>query len=118
MISSPADRDAIAGCTWFGFFAMCIGMFIAILDIQIVASYITETYSWHWLFLINLAPGIVVSLLVPVLMRSGRADWALLRHVDGWSLLLVAVCLASLELVLKEGPPRGWGDLYVLALGF
>jgi DHA2 family multidrug resistance protein len=82
----------------------------------VVGGYITETYSWHWLFLINLAPGILVSLLVGLLVRTGRPDWTLLRSCDLASLVLLAVSLASLEIVLKEAPPRGWGNPLVLTL--
>jgi MFS transporter, DHA2 family, multidrug resistance protein len=82
----------------------------------VVGGYITETYSWHWLFLINLAPGIVVSLLVGVLLRTGRADWTLLRSFDFASLALLAACLASLEIMLKEAPARGWANPLILAL--
>jgi len=82
----------------------------------VVGGYITETYSWHWLFLINLGPGIVVSLLVGLLLRTGRPDWTLLRSFDFESLALLAVCLASLEILLKEAPPRGWGNPLVLGL--
>ncbi len=84
----------------------------------IVGGYITETYSWHWLFLINFAPGLIVTILVPAALRLGHADWSLLRHIDAASLVLAGACLASLELLLKEGPPRGWGNSYVLALAF
>jgi DHA2 family multidrug resistance protein len=82
----------------------------------VVGGYITETYSWHWLFLINLAPGIAVSLLVGALVRTGRPDWTLLRSFDFASLALLAICLASLELVLKEAPPRGWTSPFVLVM--
>lgn len=84
----------------------------------IVGGYITDTYSWHWLFLINVTPGVAVSILVPYLLRTGHADWRLLRDLDVASLLLTAACLGCLELLLKEAPTRGWGDPLVLALGF
>ena len=48
----------------------------------VVGGYITETYSWHWLFLINLAPGALVVPLVAVLIRVGRPDWRLLPYLD------------------------------------
>jgi DHA2 family multidrug resistance protein len=82
----------------------------------IVGGYITETFSWHWLFLINLAPGILVTAVTAAMLRTGRPDWSLLQHFDHTSLVLLAVTLATLELVLKDGPPRGWGNIYVLAL--
>ena len=82
----------------------------------VVGGYITETYSWHWLFLINLAPGIVVTLLVALTLRTGRPDWSLLRTFDLASLALLAISLASLEILLKEAPPLGWTNPWVLGL--
>jgi MFS transporter, DHA2 family, multidrug resistance protein len=99
--------------------ATAIGGFFAVLAPTlgpVVGGYITETFSWHWLFLINLVPGLVVSMLVPMLLRTTRGDRTLLRHVDILSLVLVALCLTSLEVVLKEAPTRGWGDGLVLTL--
>src|SRR5271166_5999308 len=49
-----------------------------------VGGFITDRYSWHWLFLINVPPGFLVALP------------------------LLAVFLASLQLLLKEAPQRGW----------
>jgi DHA2 family multidrug resistance protein len=34
----------------------------------IVGGWITETYSWHWLFLINFVPGIVSAGLAGALL--------------------------------------------------
>jgi DHA2 family multidrug resistance protein len=82
----------------------------------IVGGYITDTYSWHWLFLINLPTGLAVTVLVPYLLNTGRADWSLLRHMDVASLVLAAACLGSLEVVMTEAPQRGWGDPLVLGL--
>jgi len=37
-VSVAADRDTTAVATWAGFLLMCLGMFMAILDIQVVAT--------------------------------------------------------------------------------
>ena len=79
-------------------------------------GFITETYSWHWLFLINVGPGIVACAVAAVALRTGGGDWSLLRRFDYPSLALLTLCLASLEIALKEGPPRGWSDPLVLVL--
>jgi DHA2 family multidrug resistance protein len=82
----------------------------------VVGGWITETWSWHWLFLINLAPGIVAALIGAVMLPRDETDLAHLRALDGLSLLLMAVALATLEIMLKEAPSRGWSSLPVLAL--
>ncbi len=106
----PEDRR-ILPTTVAGIFAM-----LAPTLGPVVGGYITDAYSWHWLFLINLPPGLLVILLAGVLLRLGRPDWALLRHLDYPGALLAAIFLGTVELLLKEGPKRGWTGGLVLAL--
>src|SRR3981081_4290748 len=74
----------------------------------IVGGWITETWSWHWLFLINVAPGIVAATATPFLLPRARPRFADLATLDGLSLALMAIALASLEIGLKEAPHDGW----------
>jgi len=81
----------------------------------VVGGWITETYSWHWLFLINMAPGIFSAALASVLLPKVPMRLGDLRAVDVLALGLLAVALASLEIALKEAPLRGWGSGFVLS---
>src|SRR6202171_1786954 len=74
----------------------------------VVGGWITETYSWHWLFLINVAPGIMAAATTPFLLPRGRPRFADFASDDGYSLALLAVSLASLEIGLKQAPHDGW----------
>lgn len=73
-----------------------------------VGGFITQTYSWHWLFLINIVPGVLSCGLVAVCLDKEAPDWARLRQLDGLGLLLMAAALALLEIGLKEAPQQGW----------
>ncbi len=77
----------------------------------IVGGWITETYSWPWLFLINVLPGIIAALVASVSLPKGRTSFDQLRHLDVTSLALGAVALAALEIAIKEAPKRGWTSL-------
>jgi DHA2 family multidrug resistance protein len=74
----------------------------------VVGGWITETWSWHWLFLINVAPGVIAATATPFLLSDERPRFADLATLDGYSLALLAVSLASLEVGLKEAPHAGW----------
>ena len=39
----------------------------------VVGGWITETYSWHWLFLINVIPGIIAAAATPLLLPRDTA---------------------------------------------
>src|SRR5580693_8933986 len=35
----------------------------------VIGGWITDTLNWHWLFYVNLLPGIAITVLVPTLVR-------------------------------------------------
>jgi DHA2 family multidrug resistance protein len=74
----------------------------------VVGGWITETWSWHWLFLINVAPGIIAAVATPLLLPRAQPRFADLLTLDGISLALMATSLACLELGLKQAPEDGW----------
>ena len=79
-----------------------------------VGGWITDNYSWHWLFFINLVPGIFVAVMVPILVRIDRPNLALLRGADYLGMTLMALFLGCLEYTLEEGPRWDWfGDTTV-----
>jgi DHA2 family multidrug resistance protein len=106
----PKERQAIA-TTIAGVLAV-----LAPTVGPVVGGWLTETYSWHWLFLINVIPGILAALVAVRSLPRGRLDTAELRNLDVLSLILMAVSLASLELALKEAPTSGWTSVYIAGL--
>ena len=48
----------------------------------VIGGYITDAWSWHWLFYLNLVPGIAVTLLVPRYVNFDTADVSLLKKGD------------------------------------
>jgi len=74
----------------------------------VIGGWITDTWSWHWLFYINLVPGILVTILVPLLVRVDKPDWGLLKQADYLGIVLMSLFLGCLEYVLEEGPRWDW----------
>ena len=76
-----------------------------------VGGWITDNYSWHWLFFVNLVPGIFVAVVVPMLVRIDKPNLALLKGADYPGMILMALFLGCLEYTLEEGPRWDWfGD--------
>jgi MFS transporter, DHA2 family, multidrug resistance protein len=82
----------------------------------VVGGWITFTYSWPWLFLINVGPGMTAASLAWSSLPSGRPLGEEARNLDLTSLGLGAVALAALEISIKEAPKRGWTSLWVVGL--
>jgi DHA2 family multidrug resistance protein len=73
-----------------------------------VGGYLTEALSWHWLFFINIIPGVAVTVAALALIDFDKPDYALLDHFDWWGLIAMAGFLGALEYVLEEGPRNDW----------
>jgi MFS transporter, DHA2 family, multidrug resistance protein len=75
-----------------------------------VGGYLTDAYSWHWLFFVNVVPGIIVAISTFLLVDFDQPDLALLRNFDWCGLISMAGFLGALEYVLEEGPRYEWFD--------
>lgn len=80
-----------------------------------LGGWITDTYSWHWVFLINVPMGLLSLLLVGTLVKepsSAEEERAELLskglRVDYVGFVLIAVGLGALEFVLDEGQRNDW----------
>ena len=74
----------------------------------IAGGWITQTYSWHWLFLINVAPGILSAAGAVWLLPVEKPAPGEARALDILSLAGMTLALTTLEIALKEAPHRGW----------
>src|SRR5438067_3928028 len=73
-----------------------------------VGGYLTDLWSWHWLFLINIGPGILVATAAWLLIDFDEPDWSLIKRFDWFGLATMALFLGTLEYVLEEGPSNDW----------
>jgi DHA2 family multidrug resistance protein len=82
-----------------------------------VGGYLTDLFSWHWLFLINVIPGIIVTTISFLLIDFDKPDLKLLRQFDWFGFLSMAGFLGALEYVLEEGPTNNWFDSDTITAG-
>src|ERR1700712_2702973 len=76
-----------------------------------VGGYITDAMSWHWLFFINVVPGVMITIGVLALVDFDEPNFKLLDRFDWWGLIFMGGFLGTLEYVLEEGPRNDWfGD--------
>src|SRR5499427_2250152 len=75
-----------------------------------VGGFLTDTFSWHWLFLVNIVPGLLVAAVVWVTIDIDKPDLSLLRYFDVLGMLLMAAFLGCLQYALEEGPRSDWLD--------
>jgi DHA2 family multidrug resistance protein len=76
----------------------------------VIGGWITDAWNWHWLFYINLLPGIVVTVFSALLIKIDEPDLRLLKQADYPGIALLAAALGTLEYVLEEGSRWNWFD--------
>jgi DHA2 family multidrug resistance protein len=69
---------------------------------------LTDYFSWHWLFLVNIPPGIMVTAAAWLLIDFDRPNLKLLENFDWVGLASMAAFLGALEYILEEGPSKDW----------
>jgi DHA2 family multidrug resistance protein len=78
-----------------------------------LGGYITDNYSWHWIFFINVPVGIISHLLSSRMVEDPPWNRDAIQRakstpVDYMGLGLVAVGLGSLQVVLDKGQREDW----------
>ena len=74
----------------------------------VIGGWITDTLDWHWLFYINVVPGLLVALGAALLVDIDKPDLSLLADADYPGIALMAVALGTLEYVLEDGTRWNW----------
>lgn len=82
-----------------------------------IGGWVTDNYSWHWIFLVNVPVGILSLFLVNIFVDEPRilTDERMARlkkglNVDFIGFALVVIGLGSLELFLDRGERDDWFD--------
>jgi MFS transporter, DHA2 family, multidrug resistance protein len=88
-----------------------------------LGAWLTETYSWHWVFFVNLPFGIFTVLGLLIFMDETRKDRGL--RFDWFGFAALAVGIGALQIALDRGEQLGWmesneiiAEFIVSAIGF
>ncbi|MBI1360348.1 MAG: DHA2 family efflux MFS transporter permease subunit [Alphaproteobacteria bacterium] len=73
-----------------------------------LGGWITDHLSWHWLFLVNVGPGIFAASMVLTYIPKDQLDLRVIRNIDFTGLLAMALFLGAFEWVFEQGPTDGW----------
>jgi len=71
-----------------------------------LGAWLTETYSWHWVFFVNLPFGIVTVLGLLAFMDETRANRSL--RFDWFGFAALAVGIGAMQIALDRGEQLGW----------
>jgi DHA2 family multidrug resistance protein len=72
----------------------------------VLGGYLTDNYSWSWIFYVNIPVGIIAAILSWKFIKGARNKLA--GKVDYWGILALIVGVGSLQMVLEEGERKDW----------
>lgn len=110
--SFPKDKQGMA----LGMYGL--GVVVAPVLGPVIGGWLTDNYSWRWIFFINLPVGILSLFLIKQFVQD--PPWiknAKPGRLDGLGFLLMALWLASQETVLAKGQDDDWfGSRFIVTM--
>ncbi|KIE05344.1 EmrB/QacA subfamily drug resistance transporter [Candidatus Jidaibacter acanthamoeba] len=98
--SYPKEKHGVAMAMWG--FGIMVGPILG----PTLGGYLTEYYSWRWVFFINLPFGILALLGVIVSVADEAKSTNQKFNISGF--LLVSIAVGALQLMLDRGEIKGW----------
>ena len=72
-----------------------------------LGGYLTDNYSWPWIFFVNVPIGIISAGIVAAFLTDSKHKVGSIK-VDFIGIALLAVGLGALQYVLEEGNQKDW----------
>lgn len=76
----------------------------------LIGGWITDNWSWHWIFFINVPIGIISILLTMLVIQDPPYMTRLKVKIDYWGLMFLALGVGCLQVVLDKGQRDNWFD--------
>jgi MFS transporter, DHA2 family, multidrug resistance protein len=108
METFPPDRQAVAMSVWG------MGMMVGPVGGPILGGWITDNYSWRWIFYINVPIGVIAALMVAVFVHDPSYIRRGINKIDWWGLWLLAIGIACVQVMLDKGERLDWFDSHLI----
>ena len=85
-----------------------LGIVVAPMLGPVLGGWLTDNYSWRWIFYINIPVGIVSIIMTKLFIFDPPYIRRSKGKVDTWGIGMLAVGIASLQIVLDKGQQEDW----------
>jgi DHA2 family multidrug resistance protein len=108
METFPPEEQAVAMSVWG------LGAMIAPVGGPILGGWITDNYSWRWIFYINVPIGLIATTMMVVFVHDPTYLRRDIKTIDWWGLWLLVAGLACLQVMLDKGERLDWFDSHFI----
>ena len=96
-----------------------LGIVVAPMLGPVLGGWITDNYSWRWIFYINLPIGIAALLMSKTFIWDPGYIARKTERVDYWGIGFLTLGIASLQILLDKGQEEDWfGSHFIVVLVF
>ncbi|HET9783545.1 MAG TPA: DHA2 family efflux MFS transporter permease subunit, partial [Terriglobales bacterium] len=94
-----------------------LGIVVAPILGPTLGGWLTDAFSWRWVFYINLPIGVASIIMTKLFIWDPHYIKRSAARVDGWGLGMMAVGIACLQIMLDKGQEADWfGSHFIVAL--
>jgi DHA2 family multidrug resistance protein len=108
METFPPEEQAVAMSTWG------LGMMVAPVMGPILGGWITDNYSWRWIFYINAPVGIAAVIMVALFVHDPSYLRRGIKRIDWWGLGYLVLGIAALQIMLDRGDRLDWFSSHLI----
>src|SRR5213592_3107614 len=85
-----------------------LGIVVAPILGPVLGGWLTDSYSWRWVFYVNIPVGIASIVMTKLFIFDPPYLRAESRKIDYWGLGMLAVGIGALQIVLDKGQEEDW----------
>jgi MFS transporter, DHA2 family, multidrug resistance protein len=104
---APEDRGKAMG--FWG-----LGIVVAPILGPVLGGWLTDSYSWRWVFYINIPIGIVSLIMTQLFIFDPPYIGKRSTRVDYWGIGMLTVGIAALQILLDKGQEEDWFESHAM----
>jgi DHA2 family multidrug resistance protein len=107
----PPKQHGKAMAVW------AMGAIVAPVLGPVLGGWLTDNFSWRWVFYINLPVGLVSAFMIKAFLKDPPYIRRSSARIDSWGLATLATWVAALQIMLDKGQEKDWFDsIFILLL--
>ncbi len=112
MEAFPPEKRAKAMAFW------ALGIVVAPMLGPVLGGWITDSYSWRWLFYINIPVGMAAAFMISLFIFDPPYIRRSEGGVDYWGIGMLAVGIGALQIMLDKGQEEDWFQSHFIVVLF
>jgi DHA2 family multidrug resistance protein len=102
METFPPQEQAVAMSVWG------LGMMLGPVMGPMLGGWITDNYSWRWIFYINVPIGLVAATMVTMFVHDPAYVRRGIKRIDWWGLGYLVIGVSCIQIMLDKGERLDW----------